>query len=239
MQPLIRITEIFPNYDFLVEKGEFIAIFGDNDLEMNLFLHFLGFLEGDLHDFYLNGQSLETMSESELSSLRQSEVGFYFSDFDLLPAYNIIENVALPLRFSGMKKIESLHKASAILESFGLRNREYFFPHQLSEIQKQRVCLARAVANDPSILLVENPTKNLGLKSKTILLDDLKRISMSGTTIILSTNDNSISSHASRIIRIEESKVILDTPTNERKDMPTFTTAAPKVVNKKPLGAEQ
>jgi ABC-type lipoprotein export system ATPase subunit len=238
MQPLLRIPDFFPGYDFLVEGGEFIAIFGSHDLEKNLLLRFLGLLEGDFNDFFLCGQNLDALPDHELLALRQSEIGLYFSNLELLSSHTIIENVALPLRLAGIGKTESLERASATLEAFGLRSREYFFPHQLSEIQKHRTCLARAIVNDPRLLLAENPTFNLSLKSKTIILNDLKRISLGGITIILSTQDDYLSPHVSRIIKIENSQIIYDTPTNQQKDMPTFTTAAPRIIGKKPLGAK-
>ena len=168
--------------------------------------------------YILNGQDVSTMSENELAAVRNKEIGFVFQTFNLLPRQSALENVALPLIYAGYSKSERTKIAMETLAGVGLENRALHKPNELSGGQRQRVAVARALVNDPSILLADEPTGNLDTKTSYEIMDLFDQLHKKGNTIVMVTHEDDIAQYAHRIIRLRDGIVESDTiNTNVRK----------------------
>ncbi|MCL4137494.1 UNVERIFIED_CONTAM: hypothetical protein GTU68_049292 [Idotea baltica] len=161
------------------------------------------------------------MSENELAEIRNKEIGFVFQTFNLLPRQSSLENVALPLIYAGFGKTARTDRAQSVLESVGLGDRSHHKPNELSGGQRQRVAVARALVNNPSILLADEPTGNLDTKTSYEIMELFEDIHASGNTIIMVTHEEDIAQYAHRIIRLRdglvESDIVNENPTNPRE----------------------
>jgi putative ABC transport system ATP-binding protein len=151
------------------------------------------------------------MSESELAEIRNKEIGFVFQTFNLLPRMSSLENVALPLIYSGLNKANRTEKAQMALKNVGLADRGKHKPNELSGGQRQRVAIARALVNDPSILLADEPTGNLDSKTSYEIMDLFDQLHRKGNTIVMVTHEEDIAQYAHRIIRLRDGLVESDT----------------------------
>jgi putative ABC transport system ATP-binding protein len=168
--------------------------------------------------YILNGQDVSQMSENELAAVRNKEIGFVFQTFNLLPRQSALENVALPLIYAGYTKKERTEIAMKTLKGVGLDNRALHKPNELSGGQRQRVAVARALVNDPSILLADEPTGNLDTKTSYEIMDLFDQLHKKGNTIVMVTHEDDIAQYAHRIIRLRDGVVESDTiNTNVRK----------------------
>jgi putative ABC transport system ATP-binding protein len=168
--------------------------------------------------YILNGQDVSEMSENELAAVRNKEIGFVFQTFNLLPRQSALENVALPLIYAGYTKKERTEIAMKTLKGVGLDNRALHKPNELSGGQRQRVAVARALVNDPSILLADEPTGNLDTKTSYEIMDLFDQLHKKGNTIVMVTHEDDIAQYAHRIIRLRDGVVESDTiNTNVRK----------------------
>src|SRR3989344_3285187 len=150
---------VLDGVDLVIEKGEFIAIMGPSGCGKTTLLNILGLLDrADDGDYFLADRSVESLSARRHANIRSEQIGFVFQNFNLVPRLNVIENVALPLIYKGIRKTKRLQLASKILQTFHLSEREYYMPWQLSGGQTQRVAIARALVNSPSIVLADEPT---------------------------------------------------------------------------------
>jgi putative ABC transport system ATP-binding protein len=161
--------------------------------------------------YILNGQDVSTMSENELAAVRNKEIGFVFQTFNLLPRQSALENVALPLIYAGYSKSERTRIAMETLAGVGLENRALHKPNELSGGQRQRVAVARALVNDPSILLADEPTGNLDTKTSYEIMDLFDQLHKKGNTIVMVTHEDDIAQYAHRIIRLRDGVVESDT----------------------------
>jgi putative ABC transport system ATP-binding protein len=161
--------------------------------------------------YILNGQDVSTMSENELAAVRNKEIGFVFQTFNLLPRQSALENVALPLIYAGYSKSERTRIAMETLKGVGLDNRALHKPNELSGGQRQRVAVARALVNDPSILLADEPTGNLDTKTSYEIMDLFDQLHKKGNTIVMVTHEDDIAQYAHRIIRLRDGVVESDT----------------------------
>ena len=152
------------------------------------------------------------MSDNDLALVRNKKIGFVFQTFNLLPRSTTLENVALPLVYAGMSKADRILKATRVLESVGLGNRMNHKPNELSGGQRQRVAVARALVNDPAIILADEPTGNLDSKTSVEIMGLFEEIHNQGNTIILVTHEEDIALHAHRIIRLKDGLVESDKP---------------------------
>lgn len=204
-------TEALKDATFTINEGEFVAIMGPSGSGKSTLLHLLGLLdrasEGK-HEF-LN-KSLDSYSDLDLAQLRNSEIGFVFQQFFLLPRMSVIENVMLPLSYSSIPKSEWTPRAEAILKSVGLSHRMHFLPTRLSGGEKQRVAIARALVNEPKVLFADEPTGNLDSTSGEQVMEIFDRLHKEGKTVILITHDEDIARHAKRLIRVKDGKVVSD-----------------------------
>jgi putative ABC transport system ATP-binding protein len=161
--------------------------------------------------YILNGQDVSEMSENELAAVRNKEIGFVFQTFNLLPRQSALENVALPLIYAGYSKKERTEIAMRTLKGVGLDNRALHKPNELSGGQRQRVAVARALVNDPSILLADEPTGNLDTKTSYEIMDLFDQLHKKGNTIVMVTHEDDIAQYAHRIIRLRDGVVESDT----------------------------
>src|SRR5690606_6071262 len=168
-------------------------------------------------EYVLNGVNVSEMTDDELAEIRNKEIGFVFQTFNLLPRSTSLDNVALPLIYAGFSKRQREEKAQAALESVGLGNRVDHKPNELSGGQRQRVAVARALINDPSIILADEPTGNLDTKTSVEIMGLLEEIHSKGNTIILVTHEEDIAQHAHRIVRMRDGLVEDDHRNNDIK----------------------
>ena len=197
--------------DLTVNKGEFIAIMGPSGCGKTTLLNVIGLLDQPTSgEYYLDEMMVDNLSLRRYARIRSEQIGFVFQNFNLIPRMNVIENVALPLTYKGVRKTRRLQEASRILKTFHLGEREYYLPHQLSGGQTQRVAIARALVNSPSIILADEPTGNLDSKTSHIIMEELADIHRRGNTIIMVTHNPDITSYASRVITMLDGKIDTD-----------------------------
>jgi putative ABC transport system ATP-binding protein len=202
-----------------VNKGEYVAFMGPSGSGKSTLMNIVGCLDTPSTGKYiLNGQDVSQMSENELAAVRNKEIGFVFQTFNLLPRQSALENVALPLIYAGYTKKERTEIAMKTLKGVGLDNRALHKPNELSGGQRQRVAVARALVNDPSILLADEPTGNLDTKTSYEIMDLFDQLHKKGNTIVMVTHEDDIAQYAHRIIRLRDGVVESDTiNTNVRK----------------------
>jgi putative ABC transport system ATP-binding protein len=195
-----------------VNKGEYVAFMGPSGSGKSTLMNIVGCLDTPSTGKYiLNGQDVSEMSENELASVRNKEIGFVFQTFNLLPRQSALENVALPLIYAGYSKKERTEIAMKTLKGVGLDNRALHKPNELSGGQRQRVAVARALVNDPSILLADEPTGNLDTKTSYEIMDLFDQLHKKGNTIVMVTHEDDIAQYAHRIIRLRDGVVESDT----------------------------
>ncbi len=194
-----------------IDKGEFVAIVGQSGSGKTTCMNIIGCLDVPTEGHYLlNGADVGSLSDDRLAEIRNREIGFIFQQYNLIPKLTVLENVELPLLYSGMPSEERLKTAKAVLERVGLLDKIRHLPSQLSGGQQQRVSVARALAGSPSLILADEPTGALDSKTGRELLEFLKELNEDGNTIVLITHDNSIAEEAKRIVRIQDGKIVSD-----------------------------
>jgi putative ABC transport system ATP-binding protein len=199
-----------------IRQNEYVAIMGHSGSGKSTLMNLLGCLDRATSGIYeLDGQNTTKMSNSQLAQVRNGKIGFVFQSFELLPRFSAVKNVELPLIYSHQvvwNRKELAHKA---LERVGLAERMNHRPNQLSGGEKQRVAVARALINNPAILLADEPTGNLDTKTSEEILALFRRLHQEGQTIIMVTHEADVACHAKRIIRMRDGKVISDVPTEQ------------------------
>ncbi|WP_293298137.1 ABC transporter ATP-binding protein [Pedobacter sp. UBA4863] len=194
-----------------INKGEFVALMGPSGSGKSTLMNILGCLDTPSKGTYiLNGVNVSHMTDNELAEVRNKEIGFVFQTFNLLPRSTSLDNVALPLIYAGAGKKERDARAQQALENVGLGNRVHHKPNELSGGQRQRVAVARALINNPSIILADEPTGNLDTKTSIEIMGLLEEIHSKGNTIILVTHEEDIAQHAHRIVRMRDGLVEKD-----------------------------
>lgn len=194
-----------------VERNEYVALMGPSGSGKSTLMNLLGCLDTPSAGQYsLNGSQVSEMDDGELAEIRNKEIGFVFQTFNLLPRSTALDNVALPLLYSGMSKKARIEKAAETLDNVGLGDRMDHKPNELSGGQRQRVAIARALVNDPAIILADEPTGNLDTKTSIEIMTIFEDIHRRGNTIILVTHEPDIAEHAHRIIRLRDGLVETD-----------------------------
>lgn len=205
--------------DLTVKKGEFIAIMGPSGCGKTTLLNIIALLDRATEgEYLLDDKSVERLSNIRHAHIRAKQIGFVFQDFNLIERMNVIENVALPLTYSGMHHTQRLHAASKVLSTFHLSEREYYMPWQLSGGQTQRVAIARALVNNPSLILADEPTGNLDSKSSHVIMEELADIHKRGNTIIMVTHNPDLTTYATRVITMKDGEIESDTSNVTTKD---------------------
>lgn len=194
-----------------IDEGEFVAIIGQSGSGKSTFMNMLGCLDVPTEGkYYLNGNDVSTLSDKELSVIRNKEIGFIFQGFNLIPNLTALGNVELPLIYRGIDKKMRRMLAADALEMVGLGNRKDHKPSEMSGGQQQRVAIARAIAAKPPVILADEPTGNLDSVSSGEILDILKDLHKSGRTVILITHDANIAAQAKRVVHILDGKIDSD-----------------------------
>ncbi|MBQ3602957.1 MAG: ABC transporter ATP-binding protein [Clostridia bacterium] len=194
-----------------IDRGEFVAIIGQSGSGKSTLMNMLGLLDICTSGSYLlDGIDVSTMSDDELSEIRNKEIGFIFQGFNLIPSLTAQANVELPLVYRGVKKDKRNELSKAALARVGLENRMHHLPNQMSGGQQQRVAIARAVAAKPPVILADEPTGNLDSRSGKEVMRILHELHEEGRTVILITHDNGIAAEAQRVIRIQDGKIVED-----------------------------
>lgn len=197
--------------DLEIQKNEYVALMGPSGSGKSTLMNILGCLDTPSSGRYdLNGTDVSGMTDNELAEVRNQEIGFVFQTFNLLPRNTALENVSLPLVYSGVKRDERDVRGAEVLTKVDLANRMDHKPNELSGGQRQRVAVARALVNNPSIILADEPTGNLDSKTSHEIMALFNDIHAQGNTIILVTHEEDIALHAHRIVRLRDGIVESD-----------------------------
>jgi putative ABC transport system ATP-binding protein len=194
-----------------IERGEYIAIMGPSGSGKSTLMNLLGCLDSPSSGYYeLNGVNVAHMDDNELAEIRNREIGFVFQSFNLLPRSDSLHNVELPLIYAGIPSDDRREQAIKALTNVGLAERMHHKPNELSGGQRQRVAVARALVNNPSIVLADEPTGNLDSRTGEEILGLFETLSRKGNTIIVVTHEEEVAQHARRIIRIRDGLIAAD-----------------------------
>jgi len=217
--PIIKLVNVSKKYrsgnqefyalrdiNLAIEEGEFVCIMGPSGSGKTTLLNLIGALDKPTEGkVYIEGIDISTLSDSELADLRNKKIGFIFQQHYLIPILTALENVLLPMIFAGKKDVE---KAKKLLDLVGMREFYNYYPNQLSGGQNQKVAIARALANDPIIILADEPTASLDIKSAKTVMDILSKLHKQGNTIVLVTHDPSIAKYAERIVVLKAGRIL-------------------------------
>jgi len=199
-----------------IDKNEYVAVMGPSGSGKSTLMNLVGCLDTATEGQYvLNGHDVSKLEDNQLADIRNNEIGFVFQTFNLLPRYNALENVMLPLIYAGISKSERIVRAKEVLENVGLSDRITHKPNELSGGQRQRVAVARALVNHPSIILADEPTGNLDSKTSRDIMNLFDDIHSMGNTIIIVTHEEFIAKRARRIIKLMDGEVESDTLNEE------------------------
>lgn len=217
-------TSVLKGISFGIDEGEFVAIMGPSGSGKSTLLHILGFLDKPTGGSYsFDGKSVDSYTEEEVALVRNKKFGFIFQSFNLLPRTTVLENVKLPLAYSGVKEEYWEDLSRKAVDSVGLTHRLDFEPSQLSGGEKQRVAIARALVNNPQVIFADEPTGNLDSKSGELVMEIIQKLNAEkGHTIILITHETYTAEYAERIIRLHDGMMESDIKVENRRTGKTF-----------------
>lgn len=222
MNSVIKLEDVWKRYEmgksggltvlkeinFQIKKGEFVAITGPSGSGKSTIMHLIGALDIPSYgNVYLKEKNITKMSKTSLATLRGKTIGFIFQQFNLLPTFNALENVMIPMELVDVPEAESKKRAEKLLTLMGLEDRMHHKPTELSGGQQQRVAIARALANNPEVIIADEPTGNLDSKTGLFVMDFLSEMNRQGKTIIMVTHEVDLVSYASRVIYIKDGRI--------------------------------
>ncbi|MCI1267726.1 MAG: ABC transporter ATP-binding protein [Saprospiraceae bacterium] len=206
-----EVIDALKSIDLKVQKNEYLALMGPSGSGKSTLMNLIGCLDSPTSgEYILHGIDVSKMSDSELADVRNKEIGFVFQTFNLLPRMTALENVALPLVYAGVSKVDREERARKVLLEVGLADRMTHKPNELSGGQRQRVAIARALINNPAIILADEPTGNLDSKTSQEIMNIFKEIHKRGNTIIVVTHEPDIAAFADRIVRLKDGYIESD-----------------------------
>ena len=204
--------EILHGINLEVERGEFVSIVGESGSGKSTLMNIIGALDRPTEGEYrLQGKNIGEAKDRELSSIRNQEIGFVFQTYNLIPRTAALENVELPMLYGKMKKTERRERARELLELVGMKERMLHKPEELSGGQKQRTAIARAMANDPSIILADEPTGALDSETSRRIIDIFHRLHREqGKTIVLITHSTELAQETDRVVKISDGRILAE-----------------------------
>ena len=195
-----------------IEQGDYMAVMGRSGSGKSTLMNLIGCLDTPTSGSYrLKGREISQIDDDELAQIRNREIGFIFQTFNLLPRADALQNVELPLVYSGMSRPERRERARRALQEVGLQDRAHHRPNEMSGGQRQRVAIARALVNEPSLLLADEPTGNLDSRTGREIMELFARLHGGGHTIILVTHEMELSALAGRVVNLRDGQVVSDT----------------------------
>jgi putative ABC transport system ATP-binding protein len=193
------------NINLEVENGDFLALLGDSGCGKSTFLRILGCLESyDKGEYVFDKQNINSLNPAQIAKIRNKSIGFVFQNFGLIPEMTAFENIEIPLGYAGVKKSDRVQRVHELLEQFGLPDKADAFPNQLSGGQQQRIAVARAIANNPRVLLADEPTGNLDKDNSVKIINIFKNLNEKGITVIMVTHDLKIAEYAKKSLYIKD-----------------------------------
>ena len=205
------VVKALKGIDLTIKKNEYVAIMGPSGSGKSTLMNIIGCLDTATEgDYILNGTNVSVLVDDQLAEIRNKEIGFVFQTFNLLPRYTALENVMLPLIYAGVSKENRIAKGEKTMRNVGLEDRMEHRPNELSGGQRQRVAVARALINNPSIILADEPTGNLDSKTSIDIMNLFEDIYDQGNTIIVVTHEEDIARHARRIVRLRDGLIESD-----------------------------
>ena len=212
-----------------IDAGEYVAIMGPSGSGKSTLMHILGALDSPTSgEYWLEGQNMSEMSDDELADIRRTRIGFVFQSFNLLPRATVLRNVVLPLVYMGISRQKREDRAAEALRMSGLEESHWsHLSNQLSGGQIQRMAIARALINDPALILADEPTGNLDTKTGEIILDTFARLHADGHTILLITHESAVADHAERTVRLQDGLILSDLKNGHRNLAARSTPASP------------
>lgn len=205
------IVKVLKGIDIRIERNEYVALMGPSGSGKSTLMNLLGCLDTPTSGKYiLEGRDVSTMNDNELADVRNKKIGFVFQTFNLLPRQTALQNAALPLVYAGMSRAARTARAEEVLKQVGLGDRMDHRPNQLSGGQRQRVAVARALVNNPALILADEPTGNLDSQTSVEIMELFEEIHRAGNTIVVVTHEEEIARHAQRIIRLRDGEVESD-----------------------------
>ena len=205
------------NCSFTIATGEFVAITGASGSGKTTLMNVLGLLDRpDAGSLALGGQRTEDLSAAQKARFRNREIGFVFQSYNLLPRHSAVENIELPMIYAGVRSSERRRRALRALEEVGLENRGGHMPHQLSGGEQQRVAVARALVNEPKLVLADEPTGALDSQKGQRVLELFQQVNSAGRAIVMITHDATVARHAKRIMQMKDGKILLDRKVRDR-----------------------
>jgi len=219
-----------------IEKGEFVAVMGPSGCGKSTLMQVLGLLDRPSHGNYrFDGRPVARLRPNQAAKIRRDGIGFIFQAYNLLPRLTAIENVSLPLAYKGMSQSRRNKQASQMLERVGIQNREYFLPSQLSGGQAQCVAIARALVNNPKLIIADEPTGNLDSASSRLIMELLADIQKMANTIIFVTHNPELTRYATRVVYMHDGSIIHD----EKTALGQVASTARKVLYTVPTTSEE
>ena len=207
-----QVIPVLKGISLNIHKNEYVALMGPSGSGKSTLMNILGCLDSPTGGRYiLNGKDVSKMPDDDLATVRNTEIGFVFQQFNLLPRLTAAENVALPLVYAGVNKKDRMERAMEALKKVGLAERSHHKSNELSGGQIQRVAIARAVVNNPSLLLADEPTGNLDSKTSVEVMEIFAQIQAAGNTVVLVTHEEDIAAYAHRVVRLRDGLVETDT----------------------------
>lgn len=200
-----------------ISQGEFTAIMGPSGSGKSTFMNIIGCLDRmDSGSYFLNNKDVSKLTDKELAFLRNKELGFVFQSFNLIPRMSILENVELPMLYSGISARQRRERAENALEKVGLTDRMRHMPNEISGGQKQRAAIARAVVNEPALIMADEPTGNLDSRSSADIMKIFEDLNNEGATILMVTHEKDIAQHTKRIVSFRDGEIVSDLDVIER-----------------------